>query len=132
MAERGTGTRKVRQKVAAPSAKKAAAPSAKKAAPPNAKKASPARAKKAAAPTVKSARKPSAKKSATASKPTAAAKLSAANGKVEALERERDQLKEQLADAMAQITRLQEARDEAVNRIDWAIDSLHNVLEKDA
>ncbi|HWK39829.1 MAG TPA: hypothetical protein VNR88_13005 [Hyphomicrobium sp.] len=132
MAERGTGTRKAKQKAAAPSAKKATAPRAKKAAAPNAKKATAPSAKKAAAPSAKSARKPSAKKTAAASKPPAAAKLSAANGKVEALELERDQLKEQLADAMAQIARLQEARDEAVNRIDWAIDSLHNVLEKDA
>ena len=109
MAERGTGTRKVKQKAAAPRAKKPAAPRAKSA-----------------------TGKPSAKKSAASSKPTAAAKRSVANGMFEALERERDQLKEQLADAMAQIARLQEARDEAVNRIDWAIDSLHNVLEKDA
>jgi len=110
MAERGTGTRKVKQKAAAPRVKKVTAPRTK------------------SAPS-----KPSAKKTATtASKPTAASKRSVANGKLEALERERDQLKEQLADAMAQIARLQAARDEAVNRIDWAIDSLHNVLEKDA
>ena len=51
---------------------------------------------------------------------------------LEALERERDQLKAQLADAQARIARLEQARDEAVNRIDWAIDSLHNVLESDA
>ncbi len=53
-------------------------------------------------------------------------------GRLEAVERERDQLKAQLADAQALIGKLQQARDEAVIRIDWAIDSLHNVLESDA
>lgn len=55
-----------------------------------------------------------------------------ASARFEALQRERDQLKAQLADAQALITKLEQARDEAVNRIDWAIDSLHNVLESDA
>jgi hypothetical protein len=55
-----------------------------------------------------------------------------AGSRLEAIERERDQLKAQLADAQALIAKLQQARDEAVNRIDWAIDSLHNVLESDA
>ena len=57
---------------------------------------------------------------------------SSAAGRFEALERERDQLKAKLADAEALIGKLKQARDEAVNRIDWAIDSLHNVLESDA
>ena len=56
----------------------------------------------------------------------------ASAGRLEAVERERDQLKAQLADAQVLIGKLQQARDEAVNRIDWAIDSLHNVLESDA
>ena len=30
------------------------------------------------------------------------------------------------------IAKLEQARDEALSRIDWAIDSLHNVLESDA
>lgn len=51
---------------------------------------------------------------------------------VEALERERDQLKAQLAAAQAQLTKLEQARDDAVNRIDWALDSLHNLLENSA
>jgi hypothetical protein len=55
-----------------------------------------------------------------------------AQGRLEAVERERDQLKAQLSEAMASIARLEQARDAAVNRIDWAIDSLHNVLEGDA
>lgn len=49
-----------------------------------------------------------------------------------ALERERDQLKAQLDDARAAIAKLEHAREEALNRIDWAIDSLHNVLESGA
>ena len=53
-------------------------------------------------------------------------------GASEALERERDQLKAKLVAAEAAIAKLQQARDEAVNRIDWAIDSLHNLLESDA
>lgn len=53
-------------------------------------------------------------------------------GQVEALEKERDQLKAQLVAAQAQIVKLEEARDEAVERIDWALDSLHNLLESDA
>jgi chromosome segregation ATPase len=52
--------------------------------------------------------------------------------RVKALERERDRLKTQLAEAEARITRLEESRAEAVNRIDWVIDSLHNVLENGA
>jgi hypothetical protein len=52
--------------------------------------------------------------------------------KLEAVERERDQLKASLAEALAKIAQLEKARDEALNRIDWAIDSLHNVLESEA
>ena len=52
--------------------------------------------------------------------------------RLEAAESERDQLKTQLAEAQATIARLEQARDEALSRIDWAIDSLHNVLESDA
>ena len=57
---------------------------------------------------------------------------SSAAGRLETLERERDQLRAKLVAAEAAISKLQQARDEAVNRIDWAIDSLHNVLESDA
>ena len=52
--------------------------------------------------------------------------------RVKALERERDRLKTQLAEAETRIARLEESRAEAVNRIDWVIDSLHNVLENGA
>lgn len=52
--------------------------------------------------------------------------------RIKSLERERDRLKSQLAEAEARIARLEESRAEAVNRIDWVIDSLHNVLENGA
>lgn len=61
----------------------------------------------------------------------AAGKRTAA-GQIEALEKERDQLKAQLAAAQAKIVKLELARDEAVERIDWALDSLHNLLESGA
>jgi hypothetical protein len=53
-------------------------------------------------------------------------------GRAKQLERECDRLKEQLAEAHERIARLEQSRAEAVNRIDWVIDSLHNVLEKGA
>jgi hypothetical protein len=59
-------------------------------------------------------------------------KLNGQVARLEMAERDRDQLKAQLAEAQATIAKLQQARDEAVSRIDWAIDSLHNVLESDA
>jgi uncharacterized coiled-coil DUF342 family protein len=52
--------------------------------------------------------------------------------RVKALEQERDRLKAQLAEAEERIGRLEESRTETVNRIDWVIDSLHNVLENGA
>ncbi len=63
---------------------------------------------------------------------SAASTKRATGGKVEALEKERDQLKAQLAAAQARLIKLEQARDEAVSRIDWALDSLHNLLESDA
>ncbi len=51
---------------------------------------------------------------------------------IRTLERERDRLKAQLQEAQERLARLEESRAEAVNRIDWVIDSLHNVLEKGA
>jgi chromosome segregation ATPase len=52
--------------------------------------------------------------------------------RVKSLERERDHLKAQLKEAEERIARLEESRTDAVNRIDWVIDSLHNVLENGA
>ena len=50
--------------------------------------------------------------------------------RIKSLERER--LKTQLAEANERIAALEQRRAEAVNRIDWVIDSLHNVLENGA
>lgn len=49
--------------------------------------------------------------------------------RIKSLERERDRLKAQLAEANGRVAQLEQRRAEAVNRIDWVIDSLHNVLE---
>ncbi len=49
--------------------------------------------------------------------------------RIKSLERERDRLKAQLAEANERLAALEGRRAEAVNRIDWVIDSLHNVLE---
>jgi hypothetical protein len=49
--------------------------------------------------------------------------------RIKSLERECERLKSQLAEANERIAALEQRRAEAVNRIDWVIDSLHNVLE---
>jgi len=49
--------------------------------------------------------------------------------RIKTLETERDRLKAELVEAVGRIERLEESRTEAVNRIDWVLDSLHNVLE---
>jgi sugar-specific transcriptional regulator TrmB len=46
------------------------------------------------------------------------------------LERERDGLKTELEAARERIRTLEEARAEVVNRIDWVIDSLQNVVDR--
>jgi sugar-specific transcriptional regulator TrmB len=46
------------------------------------------------------------------------------------LERERDGLKTELDAARVRIRQLEDARAQAVNRIDWVIDSLQNVIDK--
>lgn len=52
--------------------------------------------------------------------------------RIKVLEAERDRLKADLVEAVERIGRLEESRSEAVNRIDWVLDSLHNVLETGA
>lgn len=47
------------------------------------------------------------------------------------LEHERDQLKRELEAAQQRIAELEAARAQVLDRIDWAIDSLHNVIESD-
>jgi phage shock protein A len=49
--------------------------------------------------------------------------------RIKSLERECERLKGQLAEANERIAALEQRRAEAVNRIDWVIDSLHNVLQ---
>jgi len=49
--------------------------------------------------------------------------------RIKSLERECERLKTQLAEANERIAALEQRRAEAVNRIDWVLDSLHNVLE---
>lgn len=50
--------------------------------------------------------------------------------RTKALERERDALKAELELARARVAVLEESRSQAVNRIDWVIDSLHNLSER--
>ena len=49
---------------------------------------------------------------------------------VEQLERERNELRARLAAAEEHIMLLECHRLEVLNRIDWVIDSIHNVLER--
>ena len=53
----------------------------------------------------------------------------ALEGRLRALEAERDRLTSELEAARAEIQRLEQARADIANRIDWVIDSLHNILE---
>jgi phage shock protein A len=55
-----------------------------------------------------------------------------AASRIKTLERENVRLQQQLEEANERIARLEESRSEAVNRIDWVIDSLRNILEKSA
>ncbi len=59
----------------------------------------------------------------------AVGKAATADARFRALEAERDRLKAELETAKAEIQRLEQARADIANRIDWVIDSLHNILE---
>ena len=48
------------------------------------------------------------------------------------LEQELRALKGELAAARARITELEQSRAQVVNRIDWIIDSLHNIRDRQA
>jgi predicted nucleic acid-binding Zn-ribbon protein len=89
-----------------------------------------ATAKKAA--TTSAKKPPSKAASKSRAKPTPA-KLTSAVEKLEAkfkaLQVERDKLKAELAEAHARIKKLEAQQTDAVNRIDWVIDSLHNLVE---
>jgi predicted RNase H-like nuclease (RuvC/YqgF family) len=52
--------------------------------------------------------------------------------RAKALERERDGLKAELERARARIAVLEERGSQVANRIDWVIDSLHNLAGKNA
>lgn len=64
----------------------------------------------------------------TRAKSTAGSKKAA--GSVEQLVRERNELRTRLDAAEAHIKLLESQRLEVLNRIDWVIDSIHNVLER--
>ena len=49
--------------------------------------------------------------------------------RVHELKRERDAFETELAIAKAKIAALEAARTDAINRIDWVLDSLHTVLQ---
>ena len=49
--------------------------------------------------------------------------------RVNELKRERDTFEAELAAAKAKIAALEAARTDAINRIDWVLDSLHTVLQ---
>ena len=49
--------------------------------------------------------------------------------RIKSLERECERLKAQLSEANERIAALDQRRAEAVTRIDWVLDLLHNVLE---
>lgn len=51
-------------------------------------------------------------------------------GKVRALQDERDKLREELDEARRTIATLEASQTDAVNRIDWVIDSLHTLIEE--
>jgi uncharacterized coiled-coil DUF342 family protein len=51
---------------------------------------------------------------------------------IETLREERDALRQQLDMATARIAALEAQRDNALNRIDWVIDSLNSLLDSDA
>ncbi|KUO67597.1 MAG: hypothetical protein APF80_12635 [Alphaproteobacteria bacterium BRH_c36] len=52
--------------------------------------------------------------------------------KINSLQAERDALNNELKAARARIGELEAAHKDAVNRIDWVIDSLHNIVEEKA
>ncbi len=70
---------------------------------------------------------------AAAAKPRAAsgAGTQTSAGEVEALRKQVAELERQLKAAQGRVADLEQLRTQALNRIDWAIDLLHNVLEGD-
>lgn len=95
-----------------------------------------AKARKTAAPAASKVSKTSKTSARAASKtsPRAAAKATAPAGsadtRVRTLERERDALKRELETARQRIAALEENRSAVASRIDWIIESLTTVVEK--
>ncbi|MEW5965344.1 MAG: DUF4164 family protein [Pseudomonadota bacterium] len=52
--------------------------------------------------------------------------------RLQGLERERDRLAGELDTARLRIAELERLNDLAVNRIDWVLDSLHNLVEQES
>ncbi|MEO1204988.1 MAG: hypothetical protein AAFV45_01520 [Pseudomonadota bacterium] len=69
----------------------------------------------------------------TPGKSKGASDLAAAIERLEAqvmdLKAERDDLKAELSSSVARVKELEKVQVQAINRIDWVIDSLHNVME---
>lgn len=61
---------------------------------------------------------------------TGAFEATVAVATLRAVEAERDALKRELEAARARIAELERAREQVLNRIDWVIDSLHNLIEE--
>ncbi|MEL7048550.1 MAG: hypothetical protein AAFO75_06245 [Pseudomonadota bacterium] len=76
------------------------------------------------------------KSSSRVSKSPAQPDLTTAIARLEAelleLSAERDALRDELEVAQNRVKALEEAQTQAINRIDWVIDSLHNVIEPKA
>jgi len=89
-----------------------------------AKAARPARKSAALTPAKASARPP--KQAAESGPPLDASSLLA---RIIRLESERDRLQADLATATSRIKALEESREQVVNRIDWVIDSLRNLID---
>jgi len=118
MSERGGGkSRKSPSSKAAPSKSSASKTAAKKAAAPAHKPRGAAAGKKRAP-----ARR-------TASENGSALEAPALLARVVKLEGERDRLRAELEKAESRIRALEEGRDQVLNRIDWVIDSLRNLID---
>lgn len=83
--------------------------------------------KKAAPPARKSKKNSSAAKSQTAHKQSAPETSQMSRKRLEKIERERDDALSRLAVAEQRIQDLESCQEQVINRIDWLIDSLHNM-----
>ncbi len=77
----------------------------------------------------KPAGKGAAGKAPQAAKKAASAGVITPEQRIAALEKERAELRAELAAAQARIRSLEQAREQVLNRIDWVIDSLQSLTE---